>query len=59
MLGAAVYQRLRGFLLTDPFFKDIQLVVAGILLLLIVLFIPVGLVGWLRRHIHRARGLLP
>ena len=33
--------------------------VPGILLLLIVLFIPNGLVGWLRQHIRRARGWLP
>jgi branched-chain amino acid transport system permease protein len=59
LLGAAVYQRLRGFLLTDDFFKEIHLVVAGILLLLIVLFIPAGLVGWLRQRIRRMRGWLP
>jgi branched-chain amino acid transport system permease protein len=48
VLGAAFYQRLRGLLLTTEFFKDIQLAVAGALLLLIVLFIPGGAVGWLR-----------
>jgi branched-chain amino acid transport system permease protein len=59
VLGAAVYQRLRGYLLTDPLFKDIQLVVAGVLLLLIVLFVPGGLVGWLRKRFRVLRGLLP
>lgn len=48
LLGAAAYQILRSTLLTSEFFRDIQLVVAGVLLLLIVLFIPVGAVGWLR-----------
>ena len=59
VLGAAGYQRLRGFLLTSPIFKDIQLSVAGVLLLLIVLFIPAGAVGWLRGRIPRLRSLLP
>jgi branched-chain amino acid transport system permease protein len=59
VLGAAGYQRLRGFLLTNSFFKDIQLSVAGALLLLIVLFIPAGAVGWLRRRIPRLRPILP
>jgi branched-chain amino acid transport system permease protein len=48
ILGAAAYQRLRGLLLTSPLFRDIQLAVAGVLLLLIILFIPSGAVGWLR-----------
>jgi branched-chain amino acid transport system permease protein len=59
VLGAAGYQRLRGFLLTSPFFKDIQLSVAGVLLLLIVLFIPAGAVGWLRSRFPRLRAILP
>lgn len=59
VLGATVYQRLRGFLLTSPLFKDIQLAVAGVLLLVIVLFIPVGAVGWLRHRFPRLRRVLP
>jgi len=59
VLGAAGYQRLRGFLLTNSFFKDIQLSVAGVLLLLIVLFIPAGIVGWLRSRFPRLRRVLP
>jgi branched-chain amino acid transport system permease protein len=59
VLGAAGYQRLRGFLLTSPFFKDIQLSVAGVLLLLIVLFIPAGFIGWLRSRFPRLRRILP
>ncbi|HNP84596.1 MAG TPA: branched-chain amino acid ABC transporter permease [Kouleothrix sp.] len=59
MLGAAGYQGLRGFLVTSPLFKDVQLAVAGGLLLLIVLFIPAGAVGWLRQHFPRLRALLP
>jgi branched-chain amino acid transport system permease protein len=50
VLGAGVYERLRGLLVVSPIFKNIQLLVAGIILLLIVLFIPAGVVGWLRRR---------
>ena len=59
VLGAAGYQRLRGFLLTSPIFKNIQLVVAGILLLIIILFIPAGAVGWLRNRFSSLRRVLP
>lgn len=59
VLGAAGYQRLRGTLLTSPLFKDSQLAVAGILLLLIVLFIPAGAVGWIRQRVPVLRRFLP
>lgn len=58
ILGAAGYEGLRSFLLTSPLFKNIQLSVAGALLLIIVLFIPAGAVGWLRRHIPIFRKVL-
>jgi branched-chain amino acid transport system permease protein len=58
VLGAAGYQRLRGYLLTSSVFKDIQLSVAGVLLLLIILFIPAGAVGWLRHRFPRLRRFL-
>jgi len=58
ILGATVYQRMRGYLLTSPIFKDIQLSVAGALLLLIVLFVPAGVVGWLRHRFPILRGVL-
>jgi branched-chain amino acid transport system permease protein len=50
ILGAAGYEILRGFLLVSSFFKNIQLTVAGLLLLLVILFIPTGAVGWLKRR---------
>jgi branched-chain amino acid transport system permease protein len=59
ILGAAGYQRLRGFLLTSPLFKNIQLSVAGALLLLIILFIPAGAVGWIRNRVPGLRRVLP
>jgi branched-chain amino acid transport system permease protein len=58
ILGAAAYQRLRGLLLVSPLFKNIQLAVAGVLLLIIILFIPAGVIGWLRRHFARLRRVL-
>ena len=48
VLGAAVYDRLRGYLLTSDLFKNLHLAIAGLALLLIVLFVPAGAIGWLR-----------
>ena len=58
VLGAYAYQGMRGFLVTSDFFKDIQLSVSGVLLLLIVLFIPAGAIGWLRQRIPPLRRVL-
>ena len=41
ILGALAYQGMRGYLVTSSFFKDIQLSVSGVLLLLIVLLLSV------------------
>lgn len=58
ILGAFAYQGMRGYLVTSPIFKDIQLSVSGGLLLLIVLFIPAGAIGWLRHRIPVLRRVL-
>ncbi len=58
ILGAAGYQSLRGYLLTSPFFMNIQLSVAGVLLMLIVLFIPAGVIGWVRNRFPNTRRVL-
>ncbi len=58
ILGGAAYQRLRGLLLVSPLFKNIQLAVAGVLLLIIVLFVPAGVIGWLRGQFARLRRVL-
>jgi branched-chain amino acid transport system permease protein len=58
VLGGAVYQRLRGMLLVSPLFKNVQLAVAGVLLLVIVLFVPAGVVGWLRGRFATLRRVL-
>ncbi len=58
ILGAFAYQGMRGYLVTSDFFKDIQLSVSGALLLMIVLFIPAGAVGWLRHRVPTLRRVL-
>ncbi len=58
VLGAVTYERLRGYLLTSPLFKDLHLAFAGLALLVIVLFMPTGVVGWLRTRFPRLRRLL-
>ena len=58
IIGAAGYQRLRGLLLVTPFFKNIQLAVAGAFLLVIILFVPAGVVGWLRDRFPQLRRVL-
>jgi len=58
VLGAVTYERLRGYLLTSPLFKNLHLAFAGLALLLIVLFVPTGVVGWLRARFPRLRRLL-
>ena len=45
-VGAFLYEELRGYLLTAQAFSHFQLVVAGLLLLVIVLFAPGGLMGF-------------
>ena len=46
-LGAYLYEELRGYLLTSTSFSNFQLVIAGVLLLVIVLFFPSGLMGFI------------
>jgi branched-chain amino acid transport system permease protein len=54
-LGAFLYEELRGLLLTAESFSHFQLVIAGALLLLIVLFVPGGLMGFIHRRLPRMR----
>jgi branched-chain amino acid transport system permease protein len=46
-IGAYLYEELRGYLLTSASFSNFQLVIAGALLLVIVLFFPSGLMGFI------------
>ena len=54
-LGSYLYEELRGFLLTAQSFSQFQLVIAGALLLLIVQFVPGGLLGWVHQRWPRTR----
>lgn len=53
--GAFAYERLRGFLIISPLFKDLHLALSGLILLLIVLFVPGGVVGWVRERLPQYR----
>src|ERR1700704_1057973 len=55
LLGAFLYEELRGYLLTSPTISQLQLVIAAALLLAMVLFAPGGLVGWLHQRWPRTR----
>ncbi len=57
-LGAFAYEQFRGYLLVSSTFSQFQLVVAGVLLLLIVLFLPGGFMGWLYKRVPRLRKVL-
>src|SRR5690242_20395935 len=57
-LGAFLYEELRSTLLTAETFSNFQMVIAGALLLVIVLFVPGGLMGWIHRRWPRAKRVL-
>ncbi len=57
-LGALLYSELRGYLLTTATFSNFQLVISGALLLLIVLFFPGGLMGWIYSRFPRIQKVL-
>src|SRR5207244_11221282 len=59
IVGAAAYEWLRGFLITDPALANFQLFLAGLLLLVTVLFVSSGLVGWLRERFPVLRSYVP
>jgi len=56
-IGAYFYEELRGWLLTSDTFSNFQLVAAGALLLLVVLFLPGGLMGWVYQRWPRLRSV--
>ena len=57
-LGAYLYEELRGYLLVSETFSHFQLVIAGVLLLLIVLFFPGGLMGFIYSRFPRTQKVL-
>jgi branched-chain amino acid transport system permease protein len=58
LIGAFLYEELRGLLLTSSTVSQLQLVIAGVVLLVMVLFAPGGLVGMINRHWPSMRKLL-
>jgi len=58
ILGAVAYEQLRSYLLTSEFFSHFHLIIAGGLLLLTVLFVPGGVMGWLYRQCPALRSIL-
>jgi branched-chain amino acid transport system permease protein len=58
VVGAAVYEWLRGFLITNPTLANFQLFLAGLLLLIVVLFVTAGLVGWVRNRFPPLRSYI-
>ncbi len=57
-LGGGLYEKLRSYLLTSPKLSNFHLVIAGGLLLLVVLFAPGGLIGWLYRFVPRSEKVI-
>ncbi len=58
LLGGGLYENLRSYLLTSPKLSNFHLVIAGGLLLIVVLFAPAGLTGWIYRLFPRARKVI-
>jgi len=50
LVGAALYEELRGVLITNETLSNLHLFVAGLVLLVIVLFVTAGIVGTLRQR---------
>ena len=57
-LGGGLYEKLRFYLLTSPKLSNFHLVIAGGLLLVVVLFAPGGLIGWLYRFVPRSEKVI-
>jgi branched-chain amino acid transport system permease protein len=58
IVGAVLYDRLRSTLLTSDIFSSLHLFIAGVLLLVIVLFVTAGVVGFLRQRVPLLRRAL-
>lgn len=58
LVGAFVYERLRGFLITNETLSNFHLFIAGVLLLIIVLFVTAGVIGFIRQKWPQTRKIL-
>ena len=50
--------RLRSSLITNETFSNFNQFIAGVLLLIIVLFVTAGVIGWLRQRVPALRRYL-
>ncbi len=57
-IGAIAYERIRGYLLVSEVFKNLHIAISGVILLLIVLFMPRGIVGFLCGRFPKLRRYL-
>jgi branched-chain amino acid transport system permease protein len=55
VVGAVLYEQLRTRLITSDIFSSLHLFIAGALLLVIVLFVTAGVIGWLRQQFPLVR----
>lgn len=58
IIGALLYDRLRSSLITNETFSNFHQFIAGALLLIIVLFVTAGVIGWLRQRFPAVRRYL-
>ncbi len=58
IIGAALYEEIRSSLIVNPLLQSMHLVIAGLLLLAIILFVPIGVVGWIRQRVPAVRRYL-
>ncbi|MEI7989558.1 MAG: branched-chain amino acid ABC transporter permease [Chloroflexota bacterium] len=58
IFGAVGYQSIRSFLITTPIFKNIQLAISGVILLVFVLFAPTGIIGLICKKAPSLRKVL-
>ncbi len=58
VLGAITYDKIKETLLVSETFKNLHLTISGLILLLIVLFVPEGIVGFLRKKIKVLKNIL-
>ena len=50
VIGAALYEELRGLLITNETLSSLHLFVAGVVLLVVVLFVTAGIIGTVRQR---------
>jgi len=57
-IGALTYERLKGFLIVNPLFKNLHMAISGLILLIIILFMPAGIVGFIKDRSKKLKEVL-